>query len=289
MSKPIKKIALSALVIAASGAYVWSQAGASDPLAQAMAGADVQTGSVQQRTLASTNGAMDVSPREVPFVPPETSAPAAHGSAPSLAARAPAGTGPLPMLPAPTDTLASSSASAPPPADNTPTPSTQVAAADAQSPAAPTPAPAQAATVNIPLPRLRPSYRQVAAAAPTPAPASAPPSAPDPAGSASPLVRIAANTTGLNDGTYTGPVVDAYYGYIQIEAVIKNGRLTTIHVLKYPSDRRTSIFINRQALPMLRDEVISAQSANVDIVSGATLSSEAFIQSLGAALSKARA
>ena len=84
-------------------------------------------------------------------------------------------------------------------------------------------------------------------------------------------------------------MVDAYYGLMQIEAVVQNGRLATIHVLRYPNDRRTSVFINRQALPMLRDEVISAQSARVDIVSGATLSSHAFIQSLGAALDKARA
>ncbi len=89
------------------------------------------------------------------------------------------------------------------------------------------------------------------------------------------------------DGAYTGPVVDAYYGLMQIQAIIKGGRLTSIRVLQYPNDRRTSIFINRQALPMLRDEVISAQSASVDIVSGATLSSEAFIQSLGAAMSQA--
>ncbi len=89
------------------------------------------------------------------------------------------------------------------------------------------------------------------------------------------------------DGAYTGPVVDAYYGLMQIQAIIKGGRLDSIRVLKYPNDRRTSIFINRQALPMLRNEVITAQSANVDIVSGATLSSEAFIQSLGAAMSQA--
>ena len=90
------------------------------------------------------------------------------------------------------------------------------------------------------------------------------------------------------DGAYTGPVVDAYYGLMQIQAIIKGGRLASIRVLQYPNDRRTSIFINRQALPMLRDEVISAQSANVDIVSGATLSSEAFIQSLGAAMTRAQ-
>ncbi len=89
------------------------------------------------------------------------------------------------------------------------------------------------------------------------------------------------------DGAYTGPVVDAYYGLMQIQAIIKGGRLASIRVLQYPNDRQTSIFINRQALPMLRNEVITAQSANVDIVSGATLSSEAFIQSLGAAMSQA--
>lgn len=90
------------------------------------------------------------------------------------------------------------------------------------------------------------------------------------------------------DGTYTGPAVDAYYGLMQIQAIINGGRLTSIKVLRYPNDRSTSIYINRQALPMLRDEVIRAQSANVDIISGATLSSEAFIRSLGAAMRQAR-
>ena len=97
----------------------------------------------------------------------------------------------------------------------------------------------------------------------------------------------AAGAAQYKDGAYTGPVVNAYYGLMQIQAIIKGGRLTSIKVLQYPNDRRTSIFINRQALPMLRNEVISAQSAYVDIVSGATLSSEAFIQSLGAAMTKA--
>jgi uncharacterized protein with FMN-binding domain len=89
------------------------------------------------------------------------------------------------------------------------------------------------------------------------------------------------------DGTFTGPVVDAYYGLMQIQAIVQGGRLVAIKVLKYPSDRQTSVYINRQALPMLRDEVVSAQSANVDIISGATLTSEAFIWSLDGALRKA--
>ncbi|QND64607.1 FMN-binding protein [Mesorhizobium loti] len=89
------------------------------------------------------------------------------------------------------------------------------------------------------------------------------------------------------DGTFTGPVTDAYYGLIQIQASIQGGRLISLKVLKYPSDRRTSININRQALPMLRDEAITAQSANVDIISGATLTSRAFRQSLAGALKQA--
>lgn len=95
------------------------------------------------------------------------------------------------------------------------------------------------------------------------------------------------DTQRFNDGTYAGPVTDAYYGPMQIQISIQGGRLTSLKVLKYPSDRRTSVRINREALPMLRDEAISAQSADVDIISGATLSSKAFIQSLDGALRKA--
>jgi uncharacterized protein with FMN-binding domain len=91
------------------------------------------------------------------------------------------------------------------------------------------------------------------------------------------------------DGAYTGPVADAYYGPLQIQAMVQGGRLVGLKVLQYPSDRQTSVLINRQALPMLRDEAVSAQSAKVDIISGATLTSKAFIRSLDGALSKARA
>ena len=103
---------------------------------------------------------------------------------------------------------------------------------------------------------------------------------------ATPVAPVA-NTSGYANGTFTGPVTDAYYGSVQIQAIVQSGRLTGIKVLQYPSDRRTSIVINSQALPMLRDEVVAAQSAKVDIISGATLTSEAFIQSLGGALKQA--
>lgn len=93
---------------------------------------------------------------------------------------------------------------------------------------------------------------------------------------------------GYADGAYTGPAEDAYYGLVQVQAIVQNGRLVAIKVLQYPSHRRTSVFINRQALPALRDEVVKAQSADVDIISGATLTSKAFIRSVDAAMKQAK-
>jgi uncharacterized protein with FMN-binding domain len=90
------------------------------------------------------------------------------------------------------------------------------------------------------------------------------------------------------DGTYTGDTFDAFYGNIQVQVVISGGKLTDVRFLQYPSDRRTSIEINTQAMPMLRQEAIQAQSANVQVISGASDSSSAFIQSLGSALQKAK-
>ncbi len=90
------------------------------------------------------------------------------------------------------------------------------------------------------------------------------------------------------DGTYTGSAVDAYYGMVQVQAVVQNGALATVTFLQYPSDRRTSQQLNNQVMPILKSEAIKAQSANVSGVSGATHTSEAFIQSLGDALAQAK-
>ena len=90
------------------------------------------------------------------------------------------------------------------------------------------------------------------------------------------------------DGTYTGPSVDAYYGYVQVQAIVSGGKLANVQFLSYPSDRRTSQQINSQAMPLLTREAISAQSANVDAVSGASDTSAAFVESLSAALAQAK-
>jgi len=91
------------------------------------------------------------------------------------------------------------------------------------------------------------------------------------------------------DGSYTGSVDDAQWGFVQVKAIITNGKITDVKFLQYPNDRERSIYINSIADPQLTSEAIQAQSANVDIVTGATDSSLAFIQSLTDALSQAQA
>jgi len=91
----------------------------------------------------------------------------------------------------------------------------------------------------------------------------------------------------FQDGQYPGKAFDAYYGLVQVQANINGGKLESVDVLQWPSHRRTSQYINAQAIPVLQQEVISAQNTQVDLVSGATLTSEAFLRSLNSALSQA--
>lgn len=90
------------------------------------------------------------------------------------------------------------------------------------------------------------------------------------------------------DGIYTGSTEDVFYGDIQIRAEIAEGRLSSIEFLKYPNDQRTSIRINTEMMPILIQEAIQKQSSEVDIVSGATDSSEGFRRSLANALGQAK-
>lgn len=91
------------------------------------------------------------------------------------------------------------------------------------------------------------------------------------------------------NGTYTGSLADANWGEVEVQVVIANGRINDVQFLEYPSDRSRSRFINARAMPQLTQEVITAQQANVDIVTGATDTSQAFIESLTAALHRASA
>jgi len=92
---------------------------------------------------------------------------------------------------------------------------------------------------------------------------------------------------GLADGKFAGRREYAYYGFVRVQALISGGRLSDVRVLEYPHDNGTSRYINGVALPYLIQEAVSAQDFKVDLISGATFTSAAFVKSLGDALRRA--
>jgi len=147
----------------------------------------------------------------------------------------------------------------------------------------------EAATLTpVPTPTATPSASTLIATTPAPAPKKTPVPSPTPSPTPAPTPTPAPSSAQYKDGSFTGVVADAYYGYVQVKAIISGGSLTDVQILQFPNDRSTSRFINGQALPMLTQEAITAQTANVDTVSGASDTSAAFRQSLGAALAQAK-
>jgi hypothetical protein len=84
-----------------------------------------------------------------------------------------------------------------------------------------------------------------------------------------------------------GPEVDNPYGPVQVEITLQGHKLVDSQALQLPSDRRFSRQISDYVGPILRQEALKAQSANIDIISGATFTSEAYARSLQAALDTA--
>ncbi|GGU65334.1 hypothetical protein GCM10010211_33060 [Streptomyces albospinus] len=106
--------------------------------------------------------------------------------------------------------------------------------------------------------------------APSPSPTSRPPHGTHPA-----------------NGTYTGAPVDTQYGTVQVAATVHAGRLTAVKVLHAPSDNGRDQEIAAYALPRLTQEALSAHSAAIDAVSGASYTSAGYIRSLQSALDRA--
>ncbi len=71
---------------------------------------------------------------------------------------------------------------------------------------------------------------------------------------------------------------------MQVEVTVKNGKITNVTALQLPWDHQRSASISQYVEPILHDEAIQAQSANVDIVSGATYTSIGYARSLQSAL-----
>lgn len=93
--------------------------------------------------------------------------------------------------------------------------------------------------------------------------------------------------TALANGTVAGPVVQTRFGPVQVQVTIAGGKISDVTALQLPSDRQRSAEISGIVGPMLQSEALAAQSAQIDLISGATYTSDAYAQSLQSALDQA--
>jgi len=97
----------------------------------------------------------------------------------------------------------------------------------------------------------------------------------------------AQGTSGYADGTFTGQDVSMRYGDVQVQVTISGGAVTDVTALQLPNGDGHSSRISSIVEPMLRSEALQAQTASIDLISGATYTSGAYRQSLQSALDTA--
>lgn len=138
--------------------------------------------------------------------------------------------------------------------------------------------------------RVTPHARPVAAAAPAEQPTPAASDTPTPAASATPAAAAVTPTptpvptNRPANGSFTGAVIPTEFGDVQVRVVIASGRIKDVSAIQMPTDRARSAEITQYVTPVLHDEVIQAQSARIDVISGATFTSEAYAESVNDAL-----
>jgi uncharacterized protein with FMN-binding domain len=108
-------------------------------------------------------------------------------------------------------------------------------------------------------------------------------SAPTPTATASPTPKAQSSGT----KTYTGDAVDTRWGPVQVQITVSGGRITAAQAVQYPNGNGRDAEINGYALPVLSQEVVQKQNAQIDTVSGATVTSDGYLQSLQSALDRA--
>jgi uncharacterized protein with FMN-binding domain len=101
--------------------------------------------------------------------------------------------------------------------------------------------------------------------------------------------QASAPVASTGTGTFTGDPVDTEYGTVQVAVTLAKGKITAVKVLQAPDQNGRDQQITDYALPRLTQEAIGAQSAGIDVVSGASYTSQGYIQSLQSALDQAHA
>lgn len=94
-------------------------------------------------------------------------------------------------------------------------------------------------------------------------------------------------TTAKKSGTFLGAAYQTRYGAVQVSVTVKNGKITKVTAPVYPVGTFRDQQINSQAIPLLEQEVIAAQSSNINNITGASFTAQGFYISLVSALSKA--
>src|SRR4051794_13414128 len=113
-------------------------------------------------------------------------------------------------------------------------------------------------------------------------------SAPTNGSSSSSSSSSAGSTTGsATSGTVTGTAADTRWGPVQVQITVADGSITDIAVVQYPNGNGKDQEINARALPILIQETLKAQSASIDMVTGATYTSDGYVTSLQSALDQA--
>jgi uncharacterized protein with FMN-binding domain len=107
-------------------------------------------------------------------------------------------------------------------------------------------------------------------------------------GATTPTTATTAAST-LGDGTYTGATATNKWGPVQVEITVTGGQITEVAAIQTPTEDRKSISINARATPTLASEVLTAQNADIDTVSGATYTSDSYKVSLQSAIDLAQA
>lgn len=124
----------------------------------------------------------------------------------------------------------------------------------------------------------------------TPAPTSASPTSPTSDAPATTVAPAPAPppppTAGGATRTIDGPAVSNRYGEVQVRVTLRGHQIVDVQALTLPSDRSRSAEISRYAGPRLRAEVLQAQSARIDLISGASYTSDSYAQSLQGALDR---
>ena len=111
---------------------------------------------------------------------------------------------------------------------------------------------------------------------------------PSPSASPSPSTTPSPSATAPSSTkTYTGDQVMTRWGPMQVEITVSGGKITAAQAVQYPSGNGRDAEINSYALPVLNQEVVDRQSAQIDTVSGATVTSDGYLQSLQSALDQA--